>query len=64
MLYFETNSKNVVDAIHKLSAGNSEFSSLIYSIKYVLCSNPNFVVKFIKQQASTVAHTLSRANIS
>jgi hypothetical protein len=29
-----------------------------------LCSNPNFVVKFIKRQANMVAHTLARAAIS
>jgi ribonuclease HI len=33
---FETNSKNVVDAIHNLRVGNSEFSSIICNIKNIL----------------------------
>jgi ribonuclease HI len=33
---FETDSKCVVDAIHTLRGGLSEFSSLIYNIKNVL----------------------------
>jgi ribonuclease HI len=61
---FQTDSKSVVDAIHKLSVGNSEFSSLICNINNILLSNPNFVVKFIKRQANMVAHTLDRAAIS
>ncbi|CAJ2653028.1 unnamed protein product [Trifolium pratense] len=61
---FETDSKNVVDAIHNLRGGTSEFSSLICDIKNVMMFNPNFVVKFIKRQANMVAHTLARAAIS
>jgi ribonuclease HI len=57
---FETDSKNVVDAIHKLSSGFSEFSAIICNIQNVLSRNPNFVVKFIKRQANMVAHTLAR----
>jgi ribonuclease HI len=60
----ETDSKNVADAICKSRVGNSVFSSLIYSIKNVMSSNPNFVVKFIKRQANSVAHTLARAAVS
>ncbi|KAK2377645.1 hypothetical protein QL285_078296 [Trifolium repens] len=55
---FETDSKSVVDAIHNLHGGNSEFSSLIGNIKSILLSNQNFVVKFIKRHANMVAHTL------
>jgi hypothetical protein len=33
---FETDSKCVVDAVHTLCGGLSEFSSLIYNIKNVL----------------------------
>ncbi|PNX79261.1 ribonuclease H [Trifolium pratense] len=61
---FETDSKSVVDAIHNLRSGSSEFSSIICLIKNTLLCNPNFKVKFIKRQANMVAHTLARAAIS
>jgi hypothetical protein len=69
---FETDLKSVVDAIHNLCHGSSEFSSIICNIKNVLLQNlnnvllqnPNFMVKFIKRQANMVAHTLARAVIS
>ncbi|XP_045831010.1 subtilisin-like protease SBT3.13 [Trifolium pratense] len=54
---FEMDSKSVVDAIHNIKSGSSDFSSLICHVKHVLLSNPNFVVKFIKRQANMVAHT-------
>jgi ribonuclease HI len=60
---FETDSKNVVDAIHNLRMGISEFSSIICNIRNVLSLNPNFVVKFIKRQANMVAQKLARAAI-
>jgi hypothetical protein len=47
---FESDSKNVVEAIHSLRTGISEFSSIICNILNVLAFNPNFVVKFIKRQ--------------
>ncbi|KAK2388665.1 Ribonuclease H superfamily protein [Trifolium repens] len=61
---FETDSKSVVDAIHNIHGGTSEFSSLISNVNRILLSKPNFVVKFIKRQANMVAHTLARAAIS
>ncbi|PNX88586.1 trypsin/chymotrypsin inhibitor [Trifolium pratense] len=60
----ETDSKSVVDAIHHLRGGSSEFSSIICHINKILSCNPNFKVKFIKRQANIVAHTLARAVIS
>jgi ribonuclease HI len=60
---FETDSKNVVDAIHNLRLGISEFSSIICNIRNVLSLNQNFVVKFVKRQANMVAHNLARAAI-
>ncbi|PNY14675.1 ribonuclease H [Trifolium pratense] len=61
---FETDSKNVVDAVHHLHGGSSEFSLFICHINNILQCNPNFMVKFIKRQANMVAHTLARAAIS
>ncbi|PNX91325.1 cytochrome p450, partial [Trifolium pratense] len=61
---FESDSKSVVDATHHLHVSSSEFSSLICSINNILLCNPNFTVKFIKQQANNVAHTLARAALS
>jgi ribonuclease HI len=61
---FETDSKSVVDAIHHLRGGVSEFSMLVSNINNFLSCNPNFMVKFIKQQANMAAHTLARAVIS
>jgi ribonuclease HI len=58
---FETDCKGVVDAIHNIRGGVSEFSSIICRIKNILLVNPNFVVKFIKRQANMVAHTLAKA---
>jgi ribonuclease HI len=46
---FETDSKSVVDAIHHLHGGSSEFSFLISRINNILSCNPNFMVKFIKR---------------
>jgi ribonuclease HI len=60
---FESDSKNVVEAIHSLRMGISEFSSIICNIRNVLALNPNFVVKFIKRQTNMVAHKLARAAI-
>jgi hypothetical protein len=50
---FETNLKSVVDAIHNLSSGFSEFSSIICNITNVLDRNPNFVVKFLSSDKQT-----------
>jgi ribonuclease HI len=61
---FESDSKNVVDAIYAKHNGVSEFSSIIHSIKLLLNCNPNFEVKFIKRQANMAAHNLTRAVIS
>jgi ribonuclease HI len=58
---FETDCKGVVDAIHNIHGGVSEFSSIICNIKNILLVNPNFVVKFVKRQANMVAHTLAKA---
>jgi ribonuclease HI len=58
---FETDCKGVVDAIHNIHGGVSEFSSIICKIKSILLVNPNFVVKFVKRQANMVAHTLAKA---
>jgi ribonuclease HI len=58
---FETDCKGVVDAIHNIHGGVSEFSSIIFRITSILLVNPNFVVKFIKRQANIVAHTLAKA---
>jgi ribonuclease HI len=60
---FESDSKNVVDAIHNLRFGNSEFSSVICNIRNALSLNQNFKVEFIRRQANMVAHTLARAAI-
>jgi hypothetical protein len=49
---FETDCKGVVDAIHNIRGGVSEFSSIICCIKNILLVNPNFVVKFIKRQGT------------
>jgi hypothetical protein len=54
----------VVDTIHNIYVGTSEFSSLICNIKRILMSNPNVVIKFIKHQANMVSHTLTRVAIS
>jgi hypothetical protein len=60
----ETDSKNVVDAIHHVRGGSSEFSYIMRHINNILSCNPNFKVKFIKRQANMVAHSLARAAIS
>jgi ribonuclease HI len=54
---FESDSKNVVEAIHHNRVGYSEFSNIISHIRYLLQTNPNFLVEFIKRQANMVAHT-------
>jgi ribonuclease HI len=61
---FESDSKNVMDAIHHYCGGYSEFSLLVSRIINLLASSSKFMVKFIKRQANMVAHTLARAAIS
>jgi ribonuclease HI len=51
----ETDSKSIVDALHHLNGGYSEFSFIISQINNILRCNPNFEVKFIKRQANMVA---------
>jgi hypothetical protein len=45
---FETDSKNVADAVHYSRSGVSEFSSLIAKIKCLLSFHLRFKVKFVK----------------
>jgi ribonuclease HI len=60
----ETDSKNLVDAIHHLQDGVSEFSLIVRNINNMLLANPNFLVKFVKRQANLAAHTLARVACS
>jgi ribonuclease HI len=60
-IIFESDSKVVVDAVLTNHQGNSEWSSLISSIKLLLSSYTNFEIKFSKRQANMAAHTLARA---
>jgi ribonuclease HI len=61
---FESDSKQVVDAISSTQNGISEFSILIAHIQTLLSSHNYFEVKYIKRQANNVAHTLARAAYS
>jgi ribonuclease HI len=63
-IVFESDCKVVVDAVHTSLHGNSELSSIIFSIKSLLQCNSNFEVKFTKRQANMAAHTLARAACS
>jgi hypothetical protein len=55
---FETDSKNVADAVHYSRSGVSEFSSLISKIKCLLSFHLRFKVKFVKRETNMVDHTL------
>jgi hypothetical protein len=61
---FGTNVKSVLDAIHNIHGGTSEFNSFICNIRRILLFKPNFMVKFIKHQANMVTHTLARVTVS
>jgi ribonuclease HI len=61
---FETDSKNVMDAIHHFRGRCSEFSAFVNNINNTLSCNQNFTIKFVKRQTNMVAHTLVRAAIS
>jgi ribonuclease HI len=63
-IVFENNSKIVVDAVHTNHQGNSEWSSLISSVKLLLHCHTNFEMKFTKRQTNMAAHTLARAACS
>jgi ribonuclease HI len=63
-IIFESDSKVVVDAVYSNNHGNSEWSSIILSIKSILQCNPNFEVKFTKRQANMAAHKLARVAYS
>ncbi|XP_058784794.1 uncharacterized protein LOC131659630 [Vicia villosa] len=58
---FECDCQVIVNSIHTKHVGSSEFSFIIKSVQNLLCSFPNFEVKFIKRQANSVAHTLAKA---
>ncbi|XP_058746446.1 uncharacterized protein LOC131619358 [Vicia villosa] len=58
---FESDCQLVVNSIRAKNAGPSEFSLIIKSIQNLLSFFPNFKVKFIKRQANSVAHTLTKA---
>jgi ribonuclease HI len=63
-IIFKSDSKVVVDAVHSKHQGNSEWSSLISSIKLLLHNHSNFEVKFTKRQANMAAHSLAMAACS
>jgi hypothetical protein len=58
---FESDFKTVVDAVHTNQSGNSEFNSIIFSIKLLLISNSSFGLKLIKRQPNMMTHILGRA---
>jgi ribonuclease HI len=62
-IIFESDSKNVVDAIKSLRFGYSEFSTIICNIRNALSLNQNFLVEFVRRQANMVAHSLAKAAI-
>jgi ribonuclease HI len=60
---FETYSKSVVDAVHHLCGGVSEFSFLVRNIINILSCNQNFMVKFMKKEAPRhLGDALAREN--
>jgi ribonuclease HI len=61
---FETDSKNVADAIHFMHIGVSKFSSIITKIKCILSLHSGFEVKSTKRQANMIAHIIVRGAIS
>jgi ribonuclease HI len=63
-IVFESDSKSVVDAVHKNHHGISEFNSIISSITSILHYYTNYEVKFTKRQANMAAHMLARAACS
>ncbi|XP_058774289.1 uncharacterized protein LOC131648555 [Vicia villosa] len=58
---FESDSQNTVQAILSNHKGCSDFSSIISSIHVLLLNFPNFEVKFVKRQANSVAHAITKA---
>ncbi|XP_058741741.1 uncharacterized protein LOC131614132 [Vicia villosa] len=58
---FESDSQNTVHAIHRDVVGSSDFSAIISSIRSLLFNCPNFEVKFVKRQADSVAHAITKA---
>jgi ribonuclease HI len=52
---FETDCRNVADAIRHMHNSESEFSSIIHRIKRMLSFNSDFEIEFIKRQADMVA---------
>jgi hypothetical protein len=63
-IIFESDSKVVIDVVLSKHQGNSEWSSLISSIKLLLQNHSNFEVKFTKRLANMVAHSLAMAACS
>jgi ribonuclease HI len=61
---FESDSNTLVHAIINNNVGNSEFSTIVSSIKNNLSLLTNFEVKFVRRQANSVAHSLARASVS
>lgn len=63
-IIFESDSSTLVQALSSPGHGNSEFYAIVSSIIYQLSLHSNFDVKFVRRQANTVAHTLTRTTCS
>lgn len=61
---FEHDYKMVVDKFHSPGADVFELGSITQQCSRNLSTFPNFMVKFIRRQANTVAHCLARAALS
>jgi len=57
-IIFESDLKVLVDAVHSVAVGISEFSSIVLNIRGLLSSISNFEVKFFRHQANILAHNL------
>jgi len=61
---FESDSSTLVQALLSPSHGDLKFYVIVSSIIYHLSLHSNFEVKFVRRQASMVAHTFARAAYS
>lgn len=56
---FETNTKQVVDAINSSAIDHTEFRDIIARCRLLLSQQDSYSVKFVRRKTNVVAHTLA-----
>jgi hypothetical protein len=63
-VFLEMDCKMVVDDVNNMKANDSEYDSIIQDCKTLVSNYNDFIVVFIRRQASGNAHTLAKTALS